>query len=147
VLAVLVMLLAISNLVTGALLISGRVTFERAFAQVPEMGDMQATFEQTVKVMLILVSVLGIAMAWGLWKLQNWSRATMRAFCVLGLLGALIQMIQAFTTKDALNFLSSAIFGGLYYWVFFYLGTTAARAAFGGAPSQPAPPAGGDSAG
>jgi hypothetical protein len=142
ILAVLVLLMALSNLVTGILLITGKVSFEKAFGQVPELGDMQQSFEQTMKVVIVLISVLALAIAWGLWNVQNWARSTTRVFCVLGLLGALIQMIQAFTIKDAINFLFYAIIGGAYYWVFFYLGQPGARAAFkpAGPASQPTPP-------
>jgi len=136
-LAVLVLLLAISNLSTGILLITGKLSPEKVFGQVPDLGDMQQNFEQTMKVMIILFSVVGAAVAFGLWTLRNWARTTTRVFSVLGLLGALIQMIQAFTLSDPISFVVYAIIGGAYYWVYFYLGQAPARAAF----KPPPPPA------
>jgi hypothetical protein len=129
-LAVLILLLAASNFVTGILLITGKVTFDKVFGQVPDLGDMQQDFEQTMKVVIILFSLLGAAVAWGLLAMKNWARVTTRVFAVLGLLGALMQMIQAFTIKDAPNFLFYAAVGGAYYWAFYYLGQAAVRAAF-----------------
>ncbi len=137
ILGVLAILLAAMNLLTGILLITGVLPFEKAIGSLPDLGDMQASFEQTVKVMIVLFSVLGFVVGLGLLRMKDWARAFTRALCVLGLLGALIQMIQAFTIKDAPNFLFYAIAGGIYYWAFYYLGQKAIRAAF-----KPPAPAG-----
>jgi hypothetical protein len=144
VLAVLILLLGASNFVTGMLLISGQITFDKLFGQLPALGDMQQDFEQTMKVIIVLFSLLSAAVAWGLLALKNWARVTTRVFAVLGLLGALMQMIQAFTTRDAPSFLVTAVIGGAYYWAFYYLGQAPVRAAFvPSAPpgSEPQPPA------
>ncbi len=145
ILAVLAILLAAMNLLTGILLIAGVLPFEKAIGSLPDLGDLQASFEQTVKVMIVLFSALGLVVALGLLRMKDWARAVTRALCVLGLLGALIQMIQAFTIKDAPNFLFYAIAGGLYYWAFYYLGQKGIRAAFKPAAPAGAPPQ--DSAG
>src|SRR5208282_4588914 len=106
-------------------------------------GDMQPQFEQTMKVIIVLFSALGIAVAIGLLGLKNWARATAR---VISVLGALVQMIQAFVARDASNFLFYALVGGAYYGAFFYLGQASVRAAFappqppGSAPQPPVPP-------
>jgi len=145
-LAFLVFFLAASNLLTGVLLITGKISFDKIAGQLPQLGDMQQNFEQTMKVFIVLFSVLGLAVGAGLLGMKNWARATTRVFSVLGLLGALIQMIQAFVAHDAPNFLFCAIVGGVYYWVFFYLGQASVRAAFappppsGSAPQPPVPP-------
>jgi len=145
-LAVLALFLAASNLLTGILLITGKISFDKLLGQMPELGDMQPQFEQTMKVIIVLFSVLGIAVAVGLLGLKNWARATTRVISVLGLLGALIQMIQAFVARDAPNFLFYALVGGAYYAAFFYLGQASVRAAFappqppGSAPQPPVPP-------
>jgi len=146
VLAILALLVGLSNLITGAMLITGAVSFEKVFGQVPEIGaDVQAEFEQTMKVVVAMFGVLTLAIAWGLWRMQNWARATARGLCVLGLLGALIQMLTAFSAKDAGGFLSYAIAGGAYYAVYFYLGKDATRAMFrrpaaGAPPTEPTAP-------
>jgi hypothetical protein len=156
ILAVLVLVLGVMNLITGILLVTGKVTFDKVFGQVPDLGELQQNFEQTMKVVVILFSLVGIAIAFGLWRLQGWARRTTRVFAVLGLLGALIQMIQAFTIRDPVNFVFYAAVGGAYYWAYYYLGTAPIRAAFTPhpPPSSPAPeppqaslPPGSDSAG
>jgi hypothetical protein len=139
-LAALALLIALSNLTGGILLLAGRVTFERVFGQVPNVGDMQPGFEQTMKVIILLFGAFGLAVAFGLWSMRNWARAATRVLCVLGLLGALIQMIQAFTVKDPVSFLFSAAVGGLYYWVYFYLGKADVKALFNPTSSAVAPP-------
>jgi len=136
VLAVLILLLGASNFVTGMFLISGRVTFDKVFNHMPDLGEMQQDFEQTMKVVIVLSSLLVVAVAWGLLAMKNWARVTTRVLAVLGLLGALIQMIEAFTGKDAPNFLFYALVGGAYYWAFYYLGQSGVRAAF----AMPSPP-------
>jgi hypothetical protein len=77
--------------------------------------------------------------------MKNWARALARGLAVFGLLSALVQLIQAFATKDAGNFLLAAFAGGIYYWAFYYLGQPPTRAAFappapGSAPPPPAAP-------
>jgi len=136
-LAFLVFFLAASNLLTGVLLITGKISFDKIAGQLPPLGDVQENFEQTMKIIIVLFSVLGLAVATGLLGMKNWARATTRVFSVLGLLGALMQMIQAFVARDAVSFLVCALAGGAYYWAFYYLGQASVRAAF-----APHPPAG-----
>jgi hypothetical protein len=151
-LAVLVILLAATNLFTGIGLITGKLPFDKVLGQAPDLGDMRADFERTMKVVIVVISFLGFAIGAGLLGMKNWARITTRVLAVLGLLGALMQMIQAFTAKEPGTFLFYALVGGAYYWAFFYLGQAPVRAAFGppppqdSAPQPPAPP-GSDSAG
>jgi len=140
ILATLAIVLACLNLLTGVLLITDAIPFEKATGSLPDLGDMQASFEQTVKVLMVLFSVAGFVVGAGLLLMKNWARAITRVLCVLGLLGALIQMIQAFTIKDAPSFLFYALAGGAYYWAFFYLGQKQIRAAFSPAPPAGSPP-------
>jgi len=147
ILATLVIVLACLNLLTGVLVITGAIPFEKATGSLPDLGDMQASFEQTVKVLMVLFSVAGFAVGVGLLLMKNWARAITRVLCVLGLLGALIQMIQAFTVKDAPSFLFYALAGGAYYWAFFYLGRKHLRDAFAPPPPAGSPPPPPDSPG
>jgi len=150
ILAVLAIVLAGLDLLTGVLLIAGLIPFEKVVGSVPDLGDLQASFEQTMKVVIVMVSLLGLVVGVGLLRMQNWARAVARALGVLGLLGALIQMIQAFTIKDAPSFLFFAFAGGVYYWAFFYLGQKHIRAGFSPAPppgSEPPASPGPDSVG
>jgi len=151
ILASLAIILASMDLLTGILLITGAIPFETGLGNMPNLGDLQADFESTMKVLIVLFSLLGLVVGVGLLRMKNWARAVTRVLCVLGLLGALVQMIQAITTKAALAFLFFAAVGGAYYWAFFYLGQAQTRAAFGPAPppgSAPPPVAPGpDSAG
>jgi len=142
-LAFLVFFLAASNLLTGVLLIAGKISFDKIAGQLPQLGDMQQDFEQTMKVLIVLFSILGLAVATGLLGMKNWARVTTRVLSVLGLLGALMQMIQAFVARDAVSFLICAIAGGAYYWAFYYLGQASVRSAFAPPPppgSAPQPP-------
>jgi len=151
-LAVLVILLSASNLLTGILLITGKLPFDKVLGQAPDLGDLRDQFERTMKVVIVFISFLGFAVGIGLLGMKNWARVTTRVLAVLGLLGALIQIIQAFAGKEPGAFLFYAIVGGAYYWAFFYLGQAPVRAAFNprppqdSAPQPPAPP-GSDSAG
>jgi len=150
ILAILALVLAGMNLITGMLLISGAIPFDKTVGSLPDLGDMQASFEHTVKVLIVLFSVVGFLVGAGLLLMKGWARSLTRGLAVLGLLGALIQMLQAFTIKDAPTFLFYALAGGAYYWAFYYLGQKHIRAAFGPAPppgSAPPSPQGPDSSG
>jgi hypothetical protein len=140
-LAVLTLLLAASNLLTGILLITGKVPLDKLLGQMPDLGDMKADFEQTMEVVIIVFSVLGLAIGLGLLGMKNWARVATRVLAVLGLLGALVQMITAFVAKDAGHFLFYALIGGGYYAAFWYLGKAQVRAAFAGTPPPQPPPA------
>ncbi len=140
-LAVLTFLLSASNLLTGILLKTGKLPLEQVLGQLPDLGDMQAEFQQTLIVIIILFSLLGLAIGFGLLGMKNWARIATRVLAVLGLLGALVQMIQSFVAKDAVHFLFYAAVGGGYYAAFWYLGQARVRAAFSGAPPSQVPPA------
>ena len=140
ILATLAIILSALNLLNGILLIAGVIPFEKAMGQVPDMGELQASFEQTVKVLLVLVSLLALVVGVNLLRMKNWARRVTRALSVLGLLGALVQMIQEFATKNAPGFLFCAVVGGAYYWAFYYLGQDHVRTAFASpGPGDPAP--------
>jgi hypothetical protein len=140
ILAVLTLLLSASNLFAGVLLITGRVSLDQLLGQMPDLGDLKASFEQTMEVTVLLFGLLGLAIGLGLLGMKNWARAATRVLAVLGLLGALVQMIQAFVAKDAAHFLFYAVIGGGYYAAFWYLGQAHVRAAFGAGPPRGVPP-------
>ena len=136
-LAILALVIAGSNLLTGAMLITGNLTFDQLFGPMPDLGDMQDKFEHFMKFTFLMASVVILCTGLGLLGLRNWARITMRVLAILSLLGALISMGQAFVDKQASRFLFSAVLGGVYYWAFHYLGIKPIRAAF-----LPPPPPG-----
>lgn len=142
-LAVLTLLLSASNLLTGILLVTGKLPFDQLLGQMPDLGDLKEDFQQTMEVIILLFSVLGVALGLGLLGMKNWARAATRVLGVLGLLGALVQLIQSFVNKDALHFLFYALIGGGYYAAFWYLGRADVKSAFGPAPPANTPPASG----
>lgn len=142
-LAILALVVAGSNLLTGAMLVTGNLTFDQIFGPMPDLGEMQGDFEHFMKFIFLMVSVVILCTGLGLLGLRNWARITMRVLAILSLLGALISMGQAFMEKQAGRFLFSAILGGIYYWAFHYLGLKPVRAAFVPPPpagSEPPPP-------
>jgi len=143
VLAVLALIIAGSNLLTGAMLVTGNLTLEQVFGPLPNVGDMRAEFEHVMKFMVLMLSLGAFAIGAGLLALKNWARIAMRVFTFLGFLGAVVTMFRAFGDREAAMFLFCAILGGAYYWAFHYLGQPAARAAFAPPPppaSAPPPP-------
>jgi len=155
ILAVLALIVAASNLLAGALLVTGTYTIEQVFGPVPKFGDMQADFEHILKFTILALSLAILGIGVGLLALKNWARMAMRVITVFGILGAVISMVMAFGDGEAERFLVTAISGGLYYWAYYYLGRPAIRAVFGPHPhpppgsvsSPPAPPPSSDSAG
>lgn len=139
-LAVLALFLAFSYLFVGLLLYTGKINLDDLISQLPQLGDMKETFLHTAEVFALLFGLAYLIAGLGLLQLKNWGRATARVLAVLGLLSALVQMIQAFATKDAASFLLAALAGGIYYWAFFYLGQAHVRAAFGPPPDSASQP-------
>ena len=134
-LAALALFLAFSYLMAGLLLYSGKINLDEFISQMPQLEGMKDTFVHTAEVFTLLFGLLYLATGAGLLGMKNWARALARGLAVFGLLSALVQLIQAFTTKDAGSFLLAALAGGIYYWAFYYLGQPATRAAF--APHPP----------
>jgi hypothetical protein len=151
-LAILALFLAFSYLSAGMLLYTGKLNLDEFISQVPQIADMKETFLHTAEGFTLVFGIAYLLAGIGLLLMKNWGRATARGLAVFGLLSALVQMIQAFTSKDARSFLLAAIAGGIYYWAFFYLGQPRTRAAFGPPPppdsaTPPAVPPGSDSTG
>ena len=141
ILAIITLLLSASNLFTGIMLITGKVSLDQLVGQLPDMGDLNAEFQQAMEVIIIVFSVLGVALGLGLLGMKNWARAATRVVAVLGLLGGLVQMITAFVAKDPVHFLLYALIGGGYYAAFWYLGQAHVRASFSSSPPPQIPPA------
>lgn len=151
-LAVLALFMAFSYLLAGMLLHSGKINLDEFISQMPQLAGMKETFLHAAEVFTLIFGIAYLIAGVGLLQMKNWGRATARGLAVFGLLSALVQMIQAFSTKDPAGFLFAALAGGIYYWAFFYLGQAGTRAAFGPPPppdSAPQPPIspGSDSAG
>jgi uncharacterized membrane protein (DUF2068 family) len=142
-LAVLACLLGASYLITAALLKSGKFPVDQMLAQMPNLGDIgRDEIIQTMTVLAAVFGVLGVIIGLGLLGMKNWARAAARVFAALFLLGALINMIQAFHDGAAAGFLIYAVIGGADYAVFWYLGRAQVRAAFARVPPAALPPAG-----
>jgi hypothetical protein len=139
-LAFLALFLAFSYLLAGLLLYSGKINLDEFLSQMPQLEGMKETFLHTAEVFTLLFGLLYLLAGLGLLGMKNWARALARGLAVFGLLSALVQMLQAFSTKDAATFLLAAIGGGIYYWAFYYLGQPATRAAFGPPPPPGAVP-------
>jgi len=143
ILAVLSLFLAFWYLLVGALLSTGKIPIGEMMKQVPQFADMQETFERAAVVFALLFGCAYLFTGIGLLRTMNWARASARVLGVLGLLSALIQMIQAFVARDPVVFLGSAVIGGAFYWAFYYLGQASVRSAFAPHPppgSAPQPP-------
>jgi lysylphosphatidylglycerol synthetase-like protein (DUF2156 family) len=138
----LALFLASSYLFSGVMLYLGKIDLDEVIRQLPQIADMRETFVHTALVFAVMFGVAYLAAGVGLLLMKNWARALARVLAVLGLLGALVQMIECFTTQEAAGFFFAAVGGGLSYWAFFYLGQPHARAAFNAAPppgSEPPP--------
>jgi hypothetical protein len=135
-----IILLAVLNLPAGFSLLSGKLRLEDVMGQVPDLGDMRESFTRNLAIASILFSVLGILLGAGLLWRKDWARKIMRVVSVMGLLGALVQMISAFVARDAGHFLGYSIAGGCYYWAFWYLAKPAVKAVFSPPPPPPEPP-------
>lgn len=132
--AALALFLASSYLFSGVMLYLGKVDLDEVIRQLPQIAEMKETFLHTALVFTIIFGVGYLAAGIGLLLMKNWARALARVLAVFSLLGALVQMIQSFTTSDAAGFFLAAVAGGVSYWAFFFLGQPHARAAFGTAP-------------
>src|SRR5208282_2254259 len=100
ILAVLSLFLAFWYLLVGALLSTGKIPIGEMMKQVPQFADMQETFERAAVVFALLFGCAYLFTGIGLLRTMNWARASARVLGVLGLLSALIQMIQAFVARD-----------------------------------------------
>jgi len=145
-LAALALFLAFSYFLAGLLLYTGKINLDEFLSRMPQLEGMKDVFLHTAEVFTLLFGLLYLLTGLGLLGMKNWARALARGLAVFGLLSALVQMLQAFSSKDAGAFLLAAIGGGIYYWAFYYLGQPAIRAAFrpapppGSAPPPPLPP-------
>ncbi len=141
-LGVLACLLGSSYLITAVLLKSGKFPVDQMLAQMPNLGDIgRDEIVQTLIVLAAVFGALGVIIGLGLLGMKNWARVAARVFAVLFLLGALINMIQAFHDGAAAGFLLYAVAGGADYAVFWYLGRAQVRAAFARVPPSQMPPA------
>ncbi|HUJ41532.1 MAG TPA: hypothetical protein VLW54_13405 [Candidatus Acidoferrales bacterium] len=139
--AVLALFLASSYVMAGLLLYTGKISLDEFIRQMPQLADMKDTVFHTALVFTLMFGLLYLLAGAGLLQMKNWGRALTRGLAIFGLLSALVNLIQAFASKDAASFLVAAIAAGLYYWAFYYLGQPAIRAAFGVPPrTGPAPP-------
>lgn len=150
--ASLALLVASSYLFTGIMLYLGKINLDDFASQVPQIAEMKETFLQAALVFSAVFGFAYLAAGIGLLLMKDWARALARGLAVFALLGALVQMIQSFTTQNAGGFLFSAMGAGIAYWAFYYLGQPRARAAFGppppaGSPPSPPAPPGPDSVG
>jgi len=143
-LAVLSCLLGASYVFTAALLATGKFpAADQLLAQMPSVAGVSK--EEALRTLTVVAGVfglLGLVIGLGLLGMKNWARATARGLCIFFLLGALVNMIQAFHENSAGNFLFFAVLGGVEYAAFWYLGQAQVRAAFGKLPPSALPPAG-----
>ena len=147
VIAILALLLGVINLPMGFSVLAGKIHPEDVMGQMPDVGDVQVPVAEVLGWVCIIFSLVCILVGSGLLGLKDWARKAVRVIGVFGLLSALVQMINAFVTKDAMRFLGFAIAGGIYFAVFWYLGQEKVRGAFASSrPPQALPPSGTGSA-
>ena len=131
-------------MLTAVLLASGKFpAADQVLSQMPNVpGVSKEEALRTLSVVAGVFGVLGLIIGLGLLGMKNWARATARGLCLFFLLGALVNMIQAFHDNNAASFFFFAVLGGVEYAAFWYLGQAQVRAAFGKLPPSALPPAG-----
>lgn len=106
---------AIASLILAIIIIVFSSTLA---SMMPEIGmDLGSGIFIFLGIVIFLIGLLGVAVAWGLWKFKNWARILTLIFVGLSLLSTILGLITAF---DAWQLIWIIVDGFVIYVFGFY---------------------------
>ncbi len=112
VIAVLYYIGAILGIIFGLLFLIGTGTIDSIADQIPMLVALGASLFVVSGIILIGLGVLGFFIGRGLWKARPWARIVTIVFAALGILMAVISMIQGDIAGNILGLVIELIIGG-----------------------------------
>lgn len=112
VIAVLCYIGAVLGIIFGLLFLVGAGMIGSIANQIPLLGALGAGLFVVGGIILIGLSVLGFFVGRGLWKARPWARIVAIIFVALGILMAVISMIQGNITSNIVNLVIQLVIGG-----------------------------------
>ncbi len=112
VIAVLYYIGAVLGIIFGLLFLVGAGAIGSIASQIPVLGALGAGLFVVGGIILIGLGVLGFFVGRGLWKARPWARIVVIIFAALGILMAVISMIQGSIASNIFNLVIQLIIGG-----------------------------------
>ncbi|MGD9276902.1 MAG: hypothetical protein PVJ67_07055 [Candidatus Pacearchaeota archaeon] len=112
VIAVLYYIGAVLGIIFGLLFLVGAGAIGSIASQIPVLGALGAGLFIVGGIILIGLGVLGFFVGRGLWKARPWARIVAIIFAVLGILMAIISMIQGSIASNIFNLVIQLVIGG-----------------------------------
>ena len=112
VIAVLYYIGAVLGIIFGLLFLVGAGAIVSIANQIPVIGALGAGLFIVGGIILIGLGVLGFFVGRGLWKARPWARIVAIIFAALGILMAVISMIQGSIASNIVNLVIQLVIGG-----------------------------------
>ena len=112
VIAVLYYISAVLGIIFGLLFLVGAGMMGSIINQIPLLGALGAGLFVVGGIMMIGLGVLGFFVGRGLWKARPWARIVAIIFAGLGILMAVISMIQGNIVTNVFNLVLHLVIGG-----------------------------------
>lgn len=112
VIAVLYYIGAVLGIIFGLLFLVGAEAIGSIASQIPVLGALGAGLFIVGGIILIGLGVLGFFVGRGLWKARPWARIVAIIFAALGILMAIISMIQGSITINIVDLVIQLVIGG-----------------------------------
>ena len=103
---------AVVLILLGILLIVGAGFIGTILQSIPLLGALGAGLFIVIAIILIVFAVLSFFLGRGLWKAQKWARIVVIVFSVLGVLFALLAIVQGQILNNLLSLIINAVIGG-----------------------------------
>jgi len=103
---------AVVLILLGILLIVGAGFIGTILQSIPLLGALGAGLFIVIGIILIVFAVLSFFLGRGLWKAQKWARIVVIVFSVLGVLFALLAIVQGQILNNLLSLIINAVIGG-----------------------------------
>jgi|SRR3989344_149147 len=103
---------AVFGLLFGILFIVGAGFIGSIASQIPLIGALGAGLFIVGGIIMIVFGILGFFIGRGLWKGRNWARIVAIIFACLGILIAIISMIQGSIISNIFSLVINGIIGG-----------------------------------
>lgn len=112
VIAILYYIGAVLGIIFGLLFLVGAGAIGSIASQIPVLGALGAGLFVVGGIILIGLGVFGFFVGRGLWKARPWARIVAIIFAILGILMAIISMIQGSIASNIFNFVIQVVIGG-----------------------------------
>jgi len=112
IIAVLYYIGAVLGVIFGLLFLVGAGMMGSIASQIPLLGALGGALFFVLGIILIGLGVLGFFVGRGLWKARPWARIVAIIFAALGILMAVISMVQGNIASNIFNLVIQLVIGG-----------------------------------